>query len=103
MRRQKIKDKKETRQCISCRTQLPRSGFFRITKVTLPGFEKIVLNPTRHDFGRSVYLCKTPVCINNTIKEKKISKMLKIPNNNLNLGKIINELEEFKGGTKIKI
>ena len=63
------------RQCISCRTQLPRTSLLRLTK--LFNTNLVVMTPTEHQFGRSVYVCKLPACINKAIKEKKINKMLR--------------------------
>ena len=68
------------RQCISCRKQLAQSELTRITRVydLINKTETIIVNPNKHQFGRSAYLCKSPSCINLAIKEKKISRMLKL-------------------------
>ncbi len=75
-------DKKPlTRQCISCRKQLTRDNFIRLTKAfdLANGSEGILINPDRLHFGRSAYICKSTDCINSAIKEKKIAKMLRAP------------------------
>lgn len=61
------------RQCISCRKQFPRRDLIRITKTR----EKVIINPSRYELGRSAYVCKSTRCINLAIKEKKIAKMLR--------------------------
>lgn len=42
------------------------------------GIEKIIVNPNKHQLGRSAYICKTESCVTISIKEKKIARMLKI-------------------------
>lgn len=84
-----IKKESKIRQCISCRIQLVRDKFIRLTKT----FEKVVINPNRHQLGRSAYLCKSPTCINTAIKEKKIAKMLRISIKSME--NAIPELEKF--------
>ena len=67
------------RQCISCRTQLPRDNFIRLTKAfdSVTSSEKILISPDKFHFGRSAYVCKSINCINIAMKEKKIAKMLR--------------------------
>ena len=81
------------RQCISCRKQLLRENFVRLTKTHDPisGSEKIVINPNSFQLGRSVYLCKSTSCINIAIKEKKIAKMLRVSVKSIQ--DIVSELE----------
>jgi len=81
------------RQCISCRTQLSRDSFIRITKNKDTNQETVVINPDKHQFGRSVYICKTKECITKAIKEKKIVKILKISTKNVE--PLIPELEKL--------
>ena len=88
-RRDKITKKLPIRQCISCRNQLLRDGFIRLTKCS----EEVILNPNRFQLGRSVYLCKSATCINLAIKEKKIPKMLRVSLRSIQ--NIIPKLEEF--------
>ncbi len=66
------------RQCISCRTQLSRTNLIRLTKIF--NTNTVIALPTRHEFGRSAYICKSTACINKAIKEKKINKMLRYKN-----------------------
>ena len=66
-----------------------RDGFIRLTKC----FEEVVLNPSKFQLGRSVYICKSKGCINLALKEKKILKMLRVSPRNLET--IIPELEEL--------
>ena len=41
----------------------------------------LVVNPGRHELGRSAYLCRSDDCIKRAVKEKKISRMLKVSQN----------------------
>ena len=83
------------RQCISCRIQITRDNFIRVMKSfdSTPGEEKILINPDKYSFGRSVYLCKSANCIKLAIKDKKILKVLKVSSKSLE--KIIPELESI--------
>ncbi len=75
--------KVSTRQCISCRTPLPRTNLIRLTKVSNSSQTKlVVINPNKYQFGRSAYICNSTECINKAIKEKKIAKMLRTPIDN---------------------
>ncbi len=74
--------KVSTRQCISCRTPLPRTSLIRLTKVSNSQTRLVVINPNKYQFGRSAYICNTKECINKAIKEKKIAKMLRAPIDN---------------------
>ena len=56
--------------------------------------ETIIVNPSRYQFGRSVYLCKSTNCIKAAIKEKKLVKMLKVSNKATE--SCINELEQYQ-------
>ena len=93
--------KKLVRQCISCRKQLSREEFVRITRTynLATGLDKVVINPTKHQFGRSAYVCKSDSCIRLALKGekkgKKIEKMLKISTKNLE--EITPELEKYMG------
>lgn len=93
-----MKDKKNqtpNRQCISCRSQIPRDKLTRITKTHDQNTkdEKLIINPDKYQFGRSVYLCKNSNCITTVVKSKKIAKMLKASQNAVS--KIILELEKL--------
>ena len=58
--------------------------------------EVIVIDPTKKDFGRSVYICRTIGCLNTAIKEKKkIPKMLKISVSSKGVDKVISMLTEY--------
>lgn len=91
--------KKLIRQCISCRKQLSREGFVRITKTynLATGLDKVVINPNKHQFGRSVYVCKSESCIKLALKGekkgKKIEKMLRVSTKSLE--EITPELEKY--------
>jgi len=37
-----------------------------------------VVNPSKHELGRSAYICNLESCITKAIKEKKIGKMLRV-------------------------
>ena len=96
VRRVKIKKKIPIRQCISCRTQLLRDSFVRLTKTynLQSGLEEIVFNPGKFQLGRSAYVCKSENCLTKAIKERKIQKMLKTSAKNLE--KVILKLQEVK-------
>ena len=104
----KKKSKKEIiRQCISCRTPLPKNCLIRLTKVTGiegKGKTSIIVNPNKFELGRSVYLCKKTNCINAAVKGKKIAKMLKVPISLID-EKLTENIEKFivKGGEKLLV
>ncbi len=70
-------NKSPLRQCISCRKQLSRNGFIRLTKVHDDSC-RIIINPTKYFFGRSAYICSSTDCIKAALKQKKIEKMLRV-------------------------
>lgn len=72
--------KTPSRQCISCRVQLPRDKFIRLLKTDdiYSASETIIINPDKKKFGRSAYLCLSANCIKKTIKERKVQKVLKV-------------------------
>lgn len=70
--------KTPVRQCISCRKQVTRDKLIRLLKATGLNNEKIIINPDRYHFGRSIYLCLSENCVHKAIKEKKILKVLKV-------------------------
>ena len=70
-------NKSPLRQCISCRKQLSRNGFIRLMKVH-DDSSRIIINPDKHLFGRSAYVCSSSDCIKSALKQKKIEKMLRI-------------------------
>ncbi|MBI1858250.1 MAG: YlxR family protein [Candidatus Melainabacteria bacterium] len=98
-----INQKEKIRQCISCRLQFPRRNLLRITRVLEYDNgklkAKIVINPNKHQFGRSVYLCKNPACITAAIKNKKIPKMLRTSNSLLD----DNCLTDIENATKKEV
>ncbi len=63
------------RKCIGCFKDFDREKMFRILKKHENG--EIIVSPTSHDFGRSVYLCKSKDCIEKAFKKGKINKFLK--------------------------
>lgn len=83
------------RQCISCREQFTRDNLIRITKEKDKNvnLEKIYLNPTRYQLGRSIYICKSKECLTKAIKDKKITKLLRTQAKNVE--PIIGELESL--------
>lgn len=85
--------KTQTRQCISCRVQLPRNSFIRILKkqhLSDNSYE-VVLNPNKYEFGRSLYICRNLDCTRIALKQKKIEKILKVSQASLkNITEILN-------------
>ena len=63
--------------------QKDRADLLRLTKVSNSLGYIVVLNPDKHSYGRSAYICKSLDCIKKAIKEKKISRMLKISQSHL--------------------
>lgn len=82
------------RQCISCRKQFKRTSLLRIVRGYESDSYKLFVNPGKHTFGRSAYICKSTECITRAIKEKKIAKMLKI--NIKHIEKIQSVIESFE-------
>lgn len=82
-----------TRQCISCRVQATRENFFRILQKNDPSssIHEAVLNPSKREFGRSLYICKNQSCIKTAVKKKKLEKLLKVSKASLN--RLIEKLE----------
>ncbi len=69
------KDKRFLRQCINCKQMKKKEDLIRITKDYKTN--EIKINNESSITGRSVYICKSPECITNTLKKKKIEKLLK--------------------------
>ena len=57
------------RLCISCRELKDREGMHRI--MTEHKSNTVILNPTKKQFGRSAYLCKSESCIKKIKKNKR--------------------------------
>lgn len=95
LKSQKLKVKIPVRQCISCRQEFARDNLIRLTKLSnlSRGVQEVVINPNKHQFGRSIYLCKSPNCIAAAIKSKRIVKVLKASAKELE--KIIPKLESL--------
>lgn len=68
-------DKKFKRKCVFCGAYKNKEELIKITKTQ---DNKIILNPTTLEHGRSVYVCQNNECIKNAIKNKKLNKALKI-------------------------
>lgn len=56
------------RKCIGCQNIFDRNYMFRIMKKS--DTQEIILNPSNKDFGRSIYICKNPQCIEKAFKRK---------------------------------
>ena len=63
------------RQCMSCRKYRPKSELFRIMKTG----EGILIDPDRHHFGRSAYLCRNQACVACEEKRRNLSKTFGMP------------------------
>ena len=68
-------DKKFKRKCVCCGVYKNKEDLIKITKTK---DNKIILNPSTLDHGRSIYICKNNECLKNAIKNKKLNKALKI-------------------------
>ena len=63
------------RKCITCQKTVSRENLIKITKDFKTN--EIILTPSKNDFGRSAYICKSQDCINGALKKNKLSKALK--------------------------
>ena len=57
------------RLCIACRELKDRKEMHRI--MTEHESNTVILNPNKHQFGRSAYLCKSEQCIKKINKNKR--------------------------------
>lgn len=64
------------RKCQGCNIKKDRSEMIKITKLS----DCLKINPTSKELGRSIYVCKNPVCIKTLIKKKRIKAGLKYSN-----------------------
>jgi len=91
--------KAKVRHCISCRKEFDRDrDRDRLVKVTRvysleKTLEKVIVNPSKFELGRSAYICKTKECITLAVKEKKIARMLKVSAKSVE--NIVPELEKY--------
>jgi hypothetical protein len=63
------------RTCTACRTSADKKDLLRIVR-TAAG--EIVVDPTGRVAGRGTYLCASKDCLKKAIKEKRISRALKV-------------------------
>lgn len=63
------------RKCISCNQYKDKKYLIRVMKNHING--EILIEPSSLVFGRSVYICRDLVCIDEAFKKKKIEKFLK--------------------------
>ena len=63
------------RRCIGCNEIKDSKEMLKLTKNFKSG--KIIINPDRFHFGRSVYICKSENCINTAFKKDRVFKNLK--------------------------
>ena len=65
---------KPLRMCCFCRQKKPQEELLRFTKQN----NEIVLNEGKQTvFGRSAYICKDKLCIENSIKKKSLNRAFK--------------------------
>lgn len=70
------------RKCIACGKMENKLELIKITREYKT--KNIVVAPDNNTFGRSAYICKNEICINNAIRKGKIFKVLRVKNvNNL--------------------
>lgn len=65
------------RTCVACRTSGGKRGLLRV--VRLPEGEGVALDPTGKRSGRGAYVCPTPQCVAQALKQKKLERSLKTP------------------------
>lgn len=63
------------RMCLGCRQMKPKKELTRIVR-TVDG--KIEIDPTGKKSGRGAYFCKDPKCLENALREDRLSKALDI-------------------------
>ena len=66
-----MKDK--VRKCVGCQNYFDRTQMFRILKNHKTN--EIILNPPPTEFGRSVYICKNPQCVEKAFKKGRINRI----------------------------
>lgn len=66
------------RKCIACGKIDNKTEFIKITRDYKT--KQAVISPDNKIFGRSVYICKNELCVNNALKRGKIFKILKVKN-----------------------
>lgn len=65
------------RTCVACRTSGGKKGLLRV--VRLPDGAGAALDPTGKRSGRGAYVCPTPECVAQALKQKKLERSLKTP------------------------
>lgn len=69
---------KNFRKCISCGKTANKLNFIKITCEHKK--KDIVIQPDNNTFGRSCYVCKSELCVNEALKKGKIFKRLRAKN-----------------------
>lgn len=63
------------RTCVACRTSGGKRSLLRV--VRLPREAGVVIDPTGKRSGRGAYVCLTPECVAQALKQKKLERSLK--------------------------
>ena len=63
------------RKCIGCGTVKDRETMIKITYDKQNN--KVIVNPSKREFGRSIYLCYNKECISLALRKNRMEKMLK--------------------------
>lgn len=65
--------KKPERMCAVCRTKGPKDSFIKVVKTA----DGIMIDKTGGINGRSMYICKSKVCIDDAIKRRAVNRAFK--------------------------
>ena len=68
-------NKLSSRKCVGCQRLFERGSLIRIMSEASSG--KVLIEPDKKHYGRSVYLCKNEECLKNALKKNKLSRALK--------------------------
>lgn len=75
--------KENIRQCVACKIKKDRKLFIRILQEATT--EKIIIEPHRKEFGRSIYVCKNIKCIEALNKHKKFKDKFNLEELKINI------------------
>ena len=70
-----MKNSKETRTCVGCREKKNKKELVRIVNSKEQG---IIVDINQREQGRGTYICKNEECLKKTIKNKGLSRTLKV-------------------------
>ncbi len=70
-----MKNSKETRTCVGCREKKNKKELVRIVNSKEQG---IIVDINQREQGRGTYICKNEECLKKAIKNKGLSRTLKV-------------------------